>query len=111
MINPGKMDRRLLVERRRVTSDAFNAATVRWERGRKPLEIYAERKDQRGAERDKSGKLIGEQEVIWRTRYRREIKSMDRLFDPDEEETYDIQYIRQIGRRHYMDIVTILHRD
>lgn len=102
-MNPGLLDRTIIIERATETQDGFGATTKTWatwkiRRARK-IEVS-------GREAESNSREIGIYRVKFRIRYTEGVTSKNRVCY--EGQKYDIEYPAEIGRREYHDLNCIL---
>lgn len=104
-MNPGKLNRRLVLERRTVTKDAANGDVVTWA---KVCNLWAELITQRGSEGTVADAERAQSSRQFRIRYRRDLNSTDFCITY-QGESFDIRGISPEGLQQslVLDLVSI----
>jgi SPP1 family predicted phage head-tail adaptor len=95
----GRMDRRIKIERRVETQNAYGEAVITYDL---LAELWAEKRFVSGREVFASNQFIEQGTVIYRIRYFKGVNEKCRIVD--NEDTYDIVYISELGRREGLEL-------
>lgn len=127
-MNPGTLDRKVLIQRQAdglplvtpagafLTDAAGNKLTTNSRKARMGAKVdvwglwktrRARRISKSGDEGTSNGREVGRSVVVYRIRYTRGIKLTDRLIEDGL--AYDIVDIQEVGRRLLQDLVCVLH--
>ena len=98
----GRLDRRITIQTKVVTQDDFGGEVVSWAT---LAEVYAEKIENRGAERFAAQQVVGAAIMTFRFRWSEVVKAVTvthRItFDGRE---FDITAVREIGRREGIEV-------
>jgi SPP1 family predicted phage head-tail adaptor len=95
----GKMDRRVKIQRRVETQNAVGEAVISYTL---LAEVWAEKKFVSGREIFTAAQFVPEGQVMYKIRYRPDVNEKCRIVD--REDTYDIIYIAEVGRREALEL-------
>jgi SPP1 family predicted phage head-tail adaptor len=95
----GRLDRRVRIEQRVETQNAVGEAVISYVL---LAEVWAEKKFLKGQELFTAAQFVPEGQVMYKIRYRSDVDEKCRIVD--REDTYDIVYIAEIGRREGLEI-------
>lgn len=98
----GKLDRRITIQRKTVSHDALNEPVEVWNG---LATVWAQRLGQTGQEFFANDQVLSEYKVIFRIRWRRDLKDTDRVMF--EGRAHDIHSIRELGRRVGLELQTV----
>jgi len=90
----GRLDRRIKIEQRVETPNAVGEAVISYTL---LADVWAEKKFMSGRELFTAAQFVPEGQVTYRIRYLNGVNEKCRIVD--NEDTYDITYIAEIGRR------------
>lgn len=93
-MHPGKMDRRITIQRFTTTKNAFNEDVEAWTDVRT---VWAEAKPYRGSERFAAAEVAGSAVTTFVMRHWPDLTPKDRI--SYDGKTWDIHHVREIGRR------------
>ncbi len=95
----GKMDRRITLQRKTVTTNGYGEEVVAWT---DLATVWAEKVDMRGSERYAAAQAVAQLDTKFRIRYRSGITPIDRIIYGNT--TYDVGGILEIGRREGLEL-------
>ena len=97
----GALDRRIRLEAPATTIDSSGS----WTEGFAAVgEVWAGKRDTRGAERIEAGAETTVADALYRIRFRRDIEPRWRLIDLDMDQAWDIVGIAELGRRDGLEL-------
>ena len=100
-MNPGTMDRQVVVEQYTTTRDNWNTPTKTWST---LATIWARKRDQRSGEVVELDQMVNLNRTLWTIRYRSDIDATMRIAYAGQ--FHYIVGIREIGRKELMEITT-----
>ena len=96
----GKLDRRITIESATLSVNAVGESVKAWA----TLDtVWAGVSALSGKEYVGAAQVVGEEQLIFRIRYRTDVTLHNRIIYNSEE--YDIQHIAEVGRRQGLDLV------
>lgn len=95
----GKMDRLIQIDKLVSTRDTFGAEVPQWQ---KLCSVWCEVVSERGQEKLESAQEVARDNLLFRIRYRTDVKRSYRI--QYNREFYDIKSITEIGRRDGLEI-------
>lgn len=105
----GLLDRRIQIQRRRLDDDGAQAVEV-WANHGAP--IWAHRRDVSDAERAAAGwieAVVVSRFTVRSSTFTRDLRPTDRILT--EGQSYDIQGVKQLDRRGYLEITAVARAD
>jgi SPP1 family predicted phage head-tail adaptor len=102
VLNAGRLDRRVRLERRTLVQNVTGEAIEIWVL---LAEIWAEKRDLRGREFIAARAEDAEAETFWRIRYRGDVTPHDTRLVHDGA-VHDIVSVAELGRREALELVT-----
>lgn len=105
-MNIGRLDRRIELQASTATTDTFGAQTLAWESLGKR---WARRDDNGGAETTQAGELVAINRVVYTLRYEPGLTARLRIVDDGQ--TYDIDNVSEIGRKHGLKLTAFTRND
>ncbi len=101
-MNAGKPDRRITIQRKTVSHNALNEPVEIWN---DLVAVWAQMLGQTGQEFFANDQVLSEYKVVFRIRWRRDLKDTDRVMF--EGRAHDIHSIRELGRRVGLELQTV----
>lgn len=98
----GKLDRRIDIEQRTLTKNAYGEETETWSVW---ATVWAQKRPKTGREYFEAQQERAESEVVWRIRHRTGIKVGEMRVN-DGTHTYDIESVIEMGRREGLELLT-----
>ncbi len=98
----GKLDRRITIQRKTETRNTLNEPVEDWN---DLATVWAQKLGQTGQEFFANDQVLSEYRVIFRIRWRRDLKDTDRVMF--EGRAHDIHSIRELGRRVGLELQTV----
>jgi SPP1 family predicted phage head-tail adaptor len=95
----GRLDRRIKIEQRVETQNSVGEAEISYVL---LAEVWAEKKFMSGRELFTAAQFVPTGQVMYKIRYRSDVDEKCRIVD--REDTYDIVYLADIGRREGLEI-------
>lgn len=95
----GRLDRIVMLRSKSSTTDDFGENIDRWE---DVGPVWAQKKDLRGGERFTAEQTVGQVDTVFIIRYIDGAGSLNQLINDDR--TYDIKSVLEIGRRQGMEL-------
>ena len=105
-ISAGPLDRRIRLQRYRLQHDAFNAQVRVWY---DLAEVWASKDDLSDSERIAAQEKGTALSTRWQIRYSKTVADLspkDRLYEVFTKRTYDIQAVKELGRRVGLELST-----
>lgn len=100
-MNIGKLDRRIVVQKRTTTVDTFGQRVETWDTR---LNTWAAKRDEFANERVEAGQVVEVVRTVWTMRYNSSISPTDRI--QYEGEVFDILGLMEVGRREGLRVMT-----
>lgn len=98
-MQPGRMDRRVTLQARTVTQDAYGEEIPTWV---DIATVWAHRVELRGDERWQALQSVAKTDIKYNIRYMDGLNPMDRLIEGGR--VFDIKAVLEIGRREGLEI-------
>lgn len=108
-MSAGRLDRRIQIQRRRLDDDGAQAVEVWADHG---TPIWAGRRDVSDAERAVAGwieAVVASRFTVRSSTFTRDLRPTDRILT--EGLSYDIQGVKQLDRRGYLEITAVARAD
>ena len=100
MLNPAKMDRRIVLQRRTVAQDAYGEEIETWS----TLDtVWAQRVELKGAEQWQAKQVIATIEAKYRIHWRAGLTPVDRM--TEDGRVYEIYSAIEMGRREAIELI------
>ena len=107
MANPGKMDRRVAIEKRTLTADAAGGMLETWSL---QANVWAEKVEERGKQSEVADEDRAENETKWRLRYKSfliGVSASSGYRIKYKGETFDITHAKEEGRQNTHLLTTL----
>lgn len=102
----GLMDRRVTIEQLTTVADEYNQKIPTWATFRV---VWAEMMDRSGSESYQADQLTASRNTVWRIRFISSLNETMRI--RYQGRVYNIEAIKRLDRKMYMDVVTTLQDD